>query len=42
MVVHTTNDPERLVEAIRREMAALDADVPMYDVRTLDATVSRA
>jgi predicted permease len=40
VVVHTAGDPERLIEPIRREMAALDPDVPMYEVRTLDATVS--
>ncbi len=36
LVVRTTGDPTALTSAIRREVAALDSDLPLYDVRTMD------
>jgi len=34
-VVKTTIDPERMIAAARREVQAVDADQPIYDVKTL-------
>jgi putative ABC transport system permease protein len=41
-VVRTSVDPVSLAGAIRREVARLDPEVPMFDVRTLDEIVSQA
>jgi putative ABC transport system permease protein len=40
--VRTTNDPTGLTAAIRRELAAIDADVPIYDVRTMDQLLANS
>ena len=41
MVVHvrTTNEPETLAGTIRRELQQIDGNVPLFDIRTLDAQV---
>jgi predicted permease len=35
VIVRTANDPARIVAALRREIIALDKDVPVYDIRTM-------
>jgi putative ABC transport system permease protein len=42
LVVRTTNDPTGLTAAIRRELVAIDADVPIYDVRTMDQLLANS
>jgi putative ABC transport system permease protein len=36
IVVHTLNDPYRVVDPVRRQMAAFDKTSPIYHVETLD------
>ncbi len=36
VVMHCTGDPRKLIPTVRREMASLDASLPIYDVRTMD------
>jgi ABC-type antimicrobial peptide transport system permease subunit len=36
LVVRTSNDPTRLVAAVTKEIRALDADLPVYDVNTME------
>jgi len=36
LVVKTKSDPRSLVTAVTREVQALDADLPVYDVATMD------
>ncbi len=40
--VRTTQDPNTLVASVRREVAALDPDLPLYDVRTLEERMDRS
>jgi predicted permease len=40
--VHTEHDPRAVMSAIRREMTALDADIALYGVRTLEERVDRS
>jgi predicted permease len=43
LVVRTINpDPSGLAEAIRREVRAVDADLPVYGIRTMDEVMSSA
>jgi predicted permease len=42
VVVRGTGDPEALAPVLRRELAALDATAPVFDVRALDELVGRA
>ncbi|MDB4907790.1 MAG: permease [Gemmatimonadetes bacterium] len=37
ILIRTTGDATRLAPTMRREIAALDPDVPVFDVRTLEA-----
>ena len=39
-VVHTSGNPLSLSSAARREVASLDKDVPIFDVKTMDARVA--
>jgi predicted permease len=39
-VVHTANDPASLAGAVQREASALDKDVPIFDVKTMDQRVA--
>ena len=39
VVVHTASDPAGITSAIRREMRALDPNVPIASVRTMDTVV---
>jgi predicted permease len=36
LVIKTTSDPTTLVSAVTREVRALDADLPVYDVATME------
>jgi len=36
LVVRTTSDPARMTEAITGELRTMDAELPVYDVRTMD------
>lgn len=40
--VRTTQDPNTLVASVRREVAALDPDLPLYDIRTLEERMDRS
>lgn len=40
VVVRTDGDPMRLVDPIRAELARLDPEVPMADVRTMEARLA--
>ncbi|HEX5437811.1 MAG TPA: FtsX-like permease family protein, partial [Gemmatimonadaceae bacterium] len=40
LVLRTTGDPAQLAAAVRREVRALDRNVPVSDVRTMDQVVS--
>ncbi len=39
-VARTSGDPAALVPALRRELAALDSDLPLYNVRTMEQVMS--
>jgi ABC-type antimicrobial peptide transport system permease subunit len=36
LAVRTRSDPAALVQSVRREIAGLDAELPLYQVRTMD------
>ena len=40
LIVRTAAKPERLTAAVRRELRALDPQLPLYDVHTLEQAVS--
>ena len=40
MVVRTTNDPHTLVTAVQNEVHAMDQEVPVFDVKTMDEYIS--
>ena len=40
VVVRTTGDPASVLPAVRREIRALDPDLPMYNVRTMESYLS--
>lgn len=42
LLVRTTNDPASLAPAIRKEVLALDKNVPLYDIKTLEERASAA
>jgi putative ABC transport system permease protein len=42
VVVRTSGDPQRLVASVRHELRALDATLPIYNVRTVEEIVTRA
>jgi len=42
LAVRTTGDPTSLTGAIRREVAAIDPEQPLYDVTTLERTLSNS
>jgi predicted permease len=41
LVVRTTNDPTLLVPAIREQLAILDPELPLFDVKTIEQAMSR-
>jgi putative ABC transport system permease protein len=40
LVARTTRDPRDLVSAVRRAVAALDPDLPLYDVATMEQRIA--
>ncbi|HUS12339.1 MAG TPA: FtsX-like permease family protein, partial [Pyrinomonadaceae bacterium] len=40
MVVRTTNDPHALITAVQNEVHAMDQEVPVFDVKTMDEYIS--
>jgi predicted permease len=42
IVIRTSTDPASLTTAVRREVQALDASLPLYDVHTLRGAVDRS
>ncbi|HJQ24976.1 MAG TPA: ABC transporter permease [Blastocatellia bacterium] len=42
LVVRTTDDPHRLVQTIREQVQAVDANLPVYDVKTMDERLARS
>src|SRR5262249_36335767 len=42
LVARTTIEPERMFHAIQTEVAALDPEIPMFDVRTLEEHIGVA
>lgn len=41
LAIRTTLPPEALTSTIRREVSALDPDLPIFDIRTMDQLVSQ-
>jgi putative ABC transport system permease protein len=41
-IARTTSDPSSLAAAMRREIAAVDADLPVYDVRTMNQVIAES
>jgi len=39
-IARTTSDPASLAPALRREIAAVDADLPVYDIRTMNQVIA--
>jgi len=42
VIVRSTRDPRSLVSAIRAQVAAVDPEIPLYGVRTMEEAVSRS
>jgi ABC-type lipoprotein release transport system permease subunit len=42
VVLRTEGDPEALAAAVRREIGALDPDLPIYNLRTMSSRVSES
>jgi predicted permease len=42
LVARVEGDPLRVASAVRRELAAIDPELPLYDVRTMTARVERS
>src|SRR5262249_22941340 len=42
LMVRAGRDPRSLVSAIRREVAAVDPELPLYEVRTMEEAVSQS
>jgi ABC-type lipoprotein release transport system permease subunit len=42
VVVRTTSDPESLAKALRAQVSQIDADQPVYNVRTMNEIVANA
>ena len=40
VVVKTTGEPHSLISAVRKEMAAMDADVPLFGIKSMDEYLS--
>jgi putative ABC transport system permease protein len=40
LIVRSAREPRSLVSAIRREVVAVDPEIPLYDVRTMEEAVS--
>jgi putative ABC transport system permease protein len=42
VVIRTNSDPQAIVSALRNEVAALDAGLPVFDVHTMDQAVAES
>ncbi|MDQ3821548.1 MAG: ABC transporter permease, partial [Acidobacteriota bacterium] len=42
LMIRTTNSPESMVAAVRREVQTLDPNLPVYSVRTMEGVISDA
>jgi len=42
LIIRTTGDPLALVPRVRAEIAALEADLPLQDIRTMETELSRS
>ena len=42
LIVRSTREPRSLVSAIRSQVTAVDPEIPLYDVRTMEEAVSRS
>jgi putative ABC transport system permease protein len=42
LIVRGAREPNSLVSAIRAEVAAVDPEIPLYEVRTMEAAVARS
>ena len=42
VIVRSTREPRSLVSAIRAQVAAVDPEIPLYEVRTMEEAVSRS
>ena len=42
VVAHTSGDPLRLAAAVRREVAALDRDLPVFELTTMEERMARS
>ncbi|HEX5732485.1 MAG TPA: ABC transporter permease [Blastocatellia bacterium] len=42
LVVRTLSDPEAIVSAVRGEVSALDPELPLFEVRTMEQAVARS
>jgi len=40
MVVKTTGDPQNLISAVRKEVGAMDADVPLFGIKSMEEYLS--
>jgi putative ABC transport system permease protein len=41
-IARTTTDPASLAAALRREIGAVDADLPVYDIRTMNQVIAES
>jgi putative ABC transport system permease protein len=42
LIVHCASQPQAMVNAVRREVAALDGNLPIYNVNTMDTVLSNS
>jgi len=42
MIARTNNDPHNLIASVRREVAALDSELPVFNIRTLEENMTRS
>src|SRR5262249_8291575 len=42
LVIRATGDPESLTSAIRSEVSALDPEIPLFDVHTMERAIARS
>jgi putative ABC transport system permease protein len=40
MIIRTTNDPHSLITAVQNEVHAMDSEVPVFNVKTMDEYIS--
>ena len=42
LVIHTTNDPTTMAAAVRSQILAIDKQVPVYEIQTMDSRLSNS